>query len=166
MAYTENGYECNSGCGFGVTFDDDERGNLKTSAKVATVDAHMDQCMAEQVRRSNMRLIYDYVMGKRGTRKQQDAVVDAVWALQDGYGVAGFTPAQGFDWSGIRDSTPDTVEAMAQEVRRIVQAASSTAAAAAAAHDVQGRRRWRNGRGAIPRPDSRALSRGRMVDPA
>lgn len=28
------------------------------------------------------------------------------WKLQDGYGSVGFTPDQGWDWSGIRDSSP------------------------------------------------------------
>ena len=26
-----------------------------------------------------------------------------LWQLQDGYGSPGFTPPQGWDWSGIRD---------------------------------------------------------------
>lgn len=34
------------------------------------------------------------------------------WSMQDGYGAPGATPAQGFDWSGIRDSSPATVRRM------------------------------------------------------
>jgi hypothetical protein len=45
------------------------------------------------------------------------ALVARLWAMQDGYGEAGVTPEQGFDWSGIRDSTPATIEAMWREVR-------------------------------------------------
>lgn len=35
-----------------------------------------------------------------------------VWALQDGYGESGCTPPQGYDWSGIRDSSPGARRAM------------------------------------------------------
>lgn len=35
-----------------------------------------------------------------------------IWMLQDGYGEPGCTPPQGYDWSGIRDSTAATVKAM------------------------------------------------------
>ena len=33
-------------------------------------------------------------------------------ALDKGYGVAGYTPPQGFDWSGIRDSSPEAIRAI------------------------------------------------------
>jgi hypothetical protein len=36
-----------------------------------------------------------------------------LWALSDGYGAPGALPAQGYDWSGIRDSTPAAIERMA-----------------------------------------------------
>jgi hypothetical protein len=36
----------------------------------------------------------------------------ALWAESDGYGEQGYIPEQGYDWSGIRDSTPDAVRAM------------------------------------------------------
>lgn len=35
-----------------------------------------------------------------------------LWAIQDGYGTPGFTPEQGMDWSGVRDSSPEAVAAM------------------------------------------------------
>lgn len=38
-----------------------------------------------------------------------------IWGIQDGYGEPGFTPPQGFDWSGIRDSSTETIEAMWKE---------------------------------------------------
>lgn len=37
---------------------------------------------------------------------------DAIWDLSDGYGEPGFIPEQGYDWSGIRDSSIEAVEAM------------------------------------------------------
>ena len=41
-----------------------------------------------------------------------DKLGAVLWGLQDGYGTAGYTPPQGFDWSGIRDSSPAAVKAM------------------------------------------------------
>lgn len=35
-----------------------------------------------------------------------------VWAESDGYGIPGEVPPQGYDWSGIRDSSTEAVEAM------------------------------------------------------
>jgi hypothetical protein len=34
------------------------------------------------------------------------------WALQDGYGEPGCMPPQGWDWSGIRDSSPAAIKRM------------------------------------------------------
>ena len=36
----------------------------------------------------------------------------AIWAASDGYGEPGLVPGQGYDWSGIRDSSIEAVEAM------------------------------------------------------
>jgi hypothetical protein len=36
-----------------------------------------------------------------------------LWELSDGYGPTGFVPPQGFDWSGIRDSSRREINAMA-----------------------------------------------------
>lgn len=41
--------------------------------------------------------------------RTSDTALNIAWSLQDGYGVAGYTPPQGYDWSGIRDSTPETI---------------------------------------------------------
>lgn len=41
-----------------------------------------------------------------------NAACEAIWAESDGYGEAGYVPDQGYDWSGIRDSSPRAVEAM------------------------------------------------------
>lgn len=35
-----------------------------------------------------------------------------MWSMQDAYGEPGAMPGQGYDWSGVRDSTPATVRAM------------------------------------------------------
>lgn len=50
------------------------------------------------------------------------AVVGAIWELQDGYGVAGATPEQGWDWSGIRDSSPAAVFEMFEFVQSVGRA--------------------------------------------
>lgn len=42
-----------------------------------------------------------------------EAAVTA-WLLQDGYGTPGFTPPQGWDWSGIRDSSPRAIHQIAE----------------------------------------------------
>ena len=48
--------------------------------------------------------------------------VDAdVWKLQDGYGAPGYTPAQGWDWSGIRDSSREAKVAIIAAVEWRVQ---------------------------------------------
>lgn len=41
-----------------------------------------------------------------------------IWSLQDGYGVVGYTPEQGWDWSGIRDSSIEAIEAMFEAATR------------------------------------------------
>lgn len=35
-----------------------------------------------------------------------------LWSVSDGYGEPGFVPPQGYDWSGIRDSSTEAIEAM------------------------------------------------------
>ena len=35
-----------------------------------------------------------------------------LWSIQDGYGTPGYLPDQGYDWSGIRDSSPDAIRRM------------------------------------------------------
>lgn len=39
-------------------------------------------------------------------------VSDEIWSIQDGYGDAGLTPIQGWDWSGIRDSSDAATKRM------------------------------------------------------
>jgi hypothetical protein len=41
-----------------------------------------------------------------------DALSERLWSLQGGYGIPGFMPAQGYDWSGIRDSSDEAIKAM------------------------------------------------------
>jgi len=47
----------------------------------------------------------------------ENGVYDAVWAEQDGYGEKGYTPPQGYDWSGIRDSSEAATPRMAKAAR-------------------------------------------------
>jgi hypothetical protein len=42
----------------------------------------------------------------------------AIWAESDGYGEPGFVPPQGYDWSGVRDSSPASIERMYQALLR------------------------------------------------
>jgi hypothetical protein len=44
--------------------------------------------------------------------------MNEIWALQDGYGRAGYTPVQGYDWSGIRDSSPEAHKAMYEVAKK------------------------------------------------
>ncbi len=57
--------------------------------------------------------------------------VVAVWAVQDGYGNPGVTPTQGYDWSGIRDSSPAAVRTMAEMARAALPEFLDTLKAAA-----------------------------------
>lgn len=41
-------------------------------------------------------------------------IAKKLYDLQDGYGEQGFVPVQGYDWSGIRDSSPAAINAMVQ----------------------------------------------------
>lgn len=44
-----------------------------------------------------------------------------IWDHQDGYGMPGFVPTQGYDWSGVRDSSDDavaTIWTLLQEARQ------------------------------------------------
>ena len=58
----------------------------------------------------------------------QRELLDETWKLQDGYGIAGHTPPQGWDWSGIRDSSDAAALKMAECVLRIVTAKGGTVA--------------------------------------
>jgi hypothetical protein len=48
-----------------------------------------------------------------GTAEQKAAI----YALQDGYGEVGYVPEQGYDWSGVRDSSYEAIQAMYALVR-------------------------------------------------
>lgn len=55
------------------------------------------------------------IMMKKIHRSWNDgtnAEMRAIWAASDGYGEPGYVPVQGYDWSGIRDSTDDAVRTM------------------------------------------------------
>lgn len=56
----------------------------------------------------------------------QNQIMDATWSLQDGYGEPGFIPVQGWDWSGIRDSSDAAKVKMVSVVLRILADAEIT----------------------------------------
>jgi hypothetical protein len=41
-----------------------------------------------------------------------NAALEAIYSLSDGYGEQGYVPEQGYDWSGIRDSSPEAIKRM------------------------------------------------------
>lgn len=43
---------------------------------------------------------------------------DHLWDLSDGYGEPGYIPEQGYDWSGIRDSSIEAIESMYESLVR------------------------------------------------
>jgi len=51
------------------------------------------------------------------TRGMASQLYRGVYARQDGYGSKGYVPAQGYDWSGIRDSSPEAKAEMANYLR-------------------------------------------------
>ena len=42
-----------------------------------------------------------------------------LWPLTDAYGVEGFIPPQGFDWSGFRDSTYAAILKMSAKIAEV-----------------------------------------------
>lgn len=49
--------------------------------------------------------------------EEQRKIIDRIcWEEQDGYGIRGHTPIQGWDWSGIRDSTPSAFRKMKKRI--------------------------------------------------
>lgn len=53
-------------------------------------------------------------------------VMEAAWAHQDGYGEPGYTPPQGWDWSGIRDSSDAAQVNMAQAIKHVLKVRNIT----------------------------------------
>lgn len=43
------------------------------------------------------------------TTSRSNAVLDLIYSMQDGYGEIGYVPDQGYDWSGVRDSSPHQI---------------------------------------------------------
>ena len=43
---------------------------------------------------------------------KKNEIMKGIYAFNDAYGVVGRVPAQGYDWSGIRDSSDDAVRLM------------------------------------------------------
>lgn len=69
------------------------------------------------------RLVCDAVRESKGpdgkplAKALESRIFKETWALQDGYGEPGFTPPQGWDWSGIRDSSPAAKRRMVEAVK-------------------------------------------------
>ena len=50
----------------------------------------------------------------------KDEEVRELWSMQDGYGIRGYVPCQGYDWSGIRDSSYAALLAMFQKFEHLL----------------------------------------------
>ena len=49
-----------------------------------------------------------------------DCLLQVCWTIQDGYGTPGIEVPQGWDWSGIRDSSDNAKANMAKAIRAIL----------------------------------------------
>ena len=49
-------------------------------------------------------------------RHGPDEAAEVIWSMQDGYGEPGLMPVQGYDWSGIRDSSLETIDAIYEAI--------------------------------------------------
>lgn len=65
-----------------------------------------------------MKVIRDAVWAAPASTPDAQDRFHRVWAKSDGYGEPGEVPVQGYDWSGIRDSSIEAVEAMYAEAIR------------------------------------------------
>lgn len=76
-----------------------------------TITQNLDRAMREHAAGFDRRKwgkACDHLREQTNLPKDKQAKIDdAAWDLQDGYGQPGYTPEQGWDWSGIRDSTPE-----------------------------------------------------------
>jgi predicted RNA-binding Zn-ribbon protein involved in translation (DUF1610 family) len=68
--------------------------------------------------------IVNYVIRGDGAKALPEDLIKRIlaetWEIQDGYGEPGFTPPQGWDWSGIRDSSEEAIRDMAACVLRLL----------------------------------------------
>jgi len=53
--------------------------------------------------------------------KIREKLHKGIWARQDGYGAPGLNPAQGYDWSGIRDSSEEAMKSMYHFVKNTLK---------------------------------------------
>lgn len=51
------------------------------------------------------------------SESERDSLYRAVYSRSDGYGEPGYIPVQGYDWSGVRDSSLQAQEAMVRAAR-------------------------------------------------
>lgn len=68
--------------------------------KLSISDAHR---MPRSEQAKDLRAVWD------GNDEEKFALM---WSLSDGYGEPGLIPSQGYDWSGVRDSSPAAIRAM------------------------------------------------------
>ena len=69
------------------------------------------------------KIVHYYLMGEGAESMSQDALtylLDETWKIQDGYGEPGFMPPQGWDWSGIRDSSDGAMRKMAATILNFI----------------------------------------------
>lgn len=83
---------------------------------MSTTDPFMNQMLNDmgfnseekrELRRRVLKAAYELA-------RTDDKRNDEIWEAQDGYGSPGYTPPQGWDWSGIRDSSYRAVVEMAE----------------------------------------------------
>jgi hypothetical protein len=63
-----------------------------------------------------LKIVHYYIMGEGSESLDEDLrnkILGLTWCIQDGYGTPGHTPPQGWDWSGIRDSSDSAMRRMA-----------------------------------------------------
>jgi len=68
-------------------------------------------------------IVHYYVRGEGHEmlpKKDKVSILNETWAIQDGYGEPGYVPSQGWDWSGIRDSSDQAMRLMAAAVLKII----------------------------------------------
>lgn len=89
---------------------------MPTLSKAVRVDQLPDWELVATVSRCEVDL-------PEALREELDA---ALWSLTDAYGEEGYLPPQGWDWSGIRDSSDEAKGRMARYLRQRLAGAGIT----------------------------------------
>lgn len=53
-------------------------------------------------------------------KQVQEEAYKAAWKYTDAYGERGYIPAQGYDWSGFRDSSKESTAMSANAIRTVL----------------------------------------------